>query len=61
METTIKRYILGVYRGYMGIVEKVETTIIRYILGLYWGYMGIMEKKMETAVYDLECRVYSHP
>ena len=37
METTIG--IIGIYWGYMGIMEnKMETTIgiIGYILGLYW-------------------------
>ena len=35
METII----LGLYRGYIGIMEKkIETTI----LGLYRGYVGVM-------------------
>ena len=40
-------YILGLYWGYKGTMEKkMETTIV------YWGYIdiGIMENKMETAV-----------
>ena len=37
--------ILGLYRGYIGIMEKkMETTIV------YCGYNGIMEKKMETTI-----------
>ena len=37
--------ILGLYRGYIGIMEKkMETTIV------YWGCIGIMEKKMETTI-----------
>ena len=45
METT-KGYI-GLYRGYIGIMEKKMETTKGYI-GLYRGYIGIMEKKMET-------------
>ena len=46
--------ILGLYRGYIGIMEKKmeTTTIYRDFIGviqsLYRGYIGIMEKKMET-------------
>ena len=40
--------ILGLYRGFIGIMEKkMETT--KGIWGLNWRYIiGIMEKKMET-------------
>ena len=30
---------IGLYKDYIGIMEKVETTIV------YWGYIGIMEKE----------------
>ena len=47
-------HILGLYGGYIGIMEKkMETTKMGYIgsiLGIYWGYIGIMEKKMETTI-----------
>ena len=34
---------VGLYWGYIGIMEKkMETTI--------WGYIGIMEKKMQTTI-----------
>ena len=37
--------VIGLYWGYIGIMEKkIETTIV------YWGYIGIMEKKMETTM-----------
>ena len=40
-------YIMVLYRGYLGIMEKkMETTI----MVLYRGYIGIMEKKMETTI-----------
>ena len=42
MEATIMGYmgvILGLCRGYIGIMaKKMETTI----LGLYWGYIGVI-------------------
>ena len=42
METTRMGYIgyiVGLYWGYMGMMEsKMETTIMGYILGLHWGY-----------------------
>ena len=45
METTIT--ILGLYRGYIGIMEnKMEATII--LLGLYRCCVGIMGNKKET-------------
>ena len=38
-------FLWGLYRGYIGIMEKkVETTIV------YWGDIGILEKKMETTI-----------
>ena len=41
--------ILGLYRGYIGIMEKkMETTIVYW--GYRGGYIGIMEKKMETTI-----------
>ena len=39
-------YILGLYWGYVGIMEKkMETTIMGYIgvIGLFGVYIGIME------------------
>ena len=37
--------VLGLYRDYIGIMEKnMETTIVQL------DYIGIMEKKMETTV-----------
>ena len=39
-----KNHICGLYRGYIGVVEKkMETTT-------YSGYIGTMEKKMETII-----------
>ena len=36
METTIIGYILGLYWGYIGLMEKkMEATVIGYILGSY--------------------------
>ena len=57
--------IIGIYRGYIGIMEKkMETTImglyrdyIGYVLGMYRGSIGIMEKKMESIIMGL-CRDY---
>ena len=40
--------ILGLYWGYIEIMEKKMETTGSGILGLYWGYIEIMEKKMET-------------
>ena len=41
----IYRGYMGLYWGYIGIMEqKMETTIV------YRGYIGIMEKKMETTI-----------
>ena len=38
-------FILGLYRVYIGVMERnMQTTII------YWGYIGIMEKKMEATI-----------
>ena len=43
METSI----MGLYRDYIGIMEKkTETTI----LGLYGDYIGIMEQRKETTI-----------
>ena len=51
METTILyimgylRVILGLYWGYIGIMEnQMETTIV------YWWFIGIMEKKKEATI-----------
>ena len=41
---------IGLYWGYIGIMEKkMETTIV------YWGCIGIMEKKMETTIVYWGC------
>ena len=40
--------ILGLYWGYIEIMEKKMETTGFGILGLYWGYIEIMEKKMEA-------------
>ena len=57
--------ILGLYRGYLGIMEKKMETlgafkgICRDYIGLYRGYLGIMEKKMETlGAFKGICRDY---
>ena len=57
--------ILGLYRGYIGVMEKKMETIImenqmeknmenemetREHMRVYRGYIGIMEKKMEGAI-----------
>ena len=40
--------VLGLYRGYIGIMEKkMEATIV------YWGNIGIMENKMEATILGL--------
>ena len=45
METTMLRVILGIYRGYIGIMENImETTLLKVLLGIYMGYIGILEK-----------------
>ena len=42
---------IGLYWGYIGIMDKkMETTILGYILGLYRGYIGILDKKMEATI-----------
>ena len=46
METTIIGYILGLYWGYIGIMENKMETTIHNVLGLYRG----MEKKMAATI-----------
>ena len=50
METTLVYQ--GIYRGYVGIMEKKMKTTIVY-RGIYRGYVGIMEKKTETTIMGL--------
>ena len=42
------RVILGLYWGYIGVMEnKMEAIVV------YWGYRGIMENRMETTIGEL--------
>ena len=51
MEATIGLY-TGVWKGYIGIMEKkMETVILNTLyIYIYWHYIGMMEKKMETTI-----------